>query len=62
MQWLIPKESVHAPKERSGCSKITEKAIANTAKNMWKDQKGKNHRERSSTMSMVITIGFSGFR
>ena len=63
MQWVIPKESVYAPKWGSECNHITEKTNHKHNELHEKPEEEKNHREgeRSSTMFMAITIGFSGF-
>ena len=61
MQWVIPKEYVHAPNREVDVAKITEKTNRKHSENTLKTQRKKiTEREKSSTMSIAITIGFSG--
>ena len=60
MQWVSPMESVHTPKQESECCQIIEKPITNAMKIC--DKPERDHGEKSSTMSIAITIRFFGFR
>ena len=63
MQWVIPKESIHALKQESEYSQITEKSITSTIKiREIPEREKKLRRERNSIMSMAITKVFSGFK
>ena len=55
MQWVIPKESIHVPKQEVNVAKIIENSITNTMKVREKLEREKLRRERNSTMQMAIT-------